>query len=201
MGIGMERVVISIFAIVAVLVFLIVFFRQVLHLVIGHYAMAAINASRTDQPTGNQRLEARQVQSQDPFHRGLDPSVITNLPVYVYKQTDQIDENGTRECVVCLRCFEDEEIAMVLPNCKHLFHAQCINMWLKSHSTCPICSSTCLRVGHLINSSQMHTRKKMDAHAKQSNYCTPNSVKACNNGRADRREKNLLSKRPVFNSS
>jgi E3 ubiquitin-protein ligase ATL41 len=31
------------------------------------------------------------------------------------------------------------ELVRRLPACKHLFHVDCIDMWLHSHSTCPIC--------------------------------------------------------------
>lgn len=34
---------------------------------------------------------------------------------------------------------EEGELIKVLPNCKHDFHSECIDKWLGSHSTCPIC--------------------------------------------------------------
>ncbi|KAL5698288.1 RING-type E3 ubiquitin transferase [Ranunculus cassubicifolius] len=43
------------------------------------------------------------------------------------------------ECSVCLSVFEDGESIRQLPRCKHSFHAQCIDMWLFSHSDCPLC--------------------------------------------------------------
>lgn len=69
---------------------------------------------------------------------GLDPSVIAALPIFVYKYSDQTD-GADVECSVCLSAIEEDEPARLLPNCKHTFHAQCIDMWLHSHSTCPIC--------------------------------------------------------------
>ncbi|XVF74342.1 hypothetical protein PTKIN_Ptkin13bG0102700 [Pterospermum kingtungense] len=43
------------------------------------------------------------------------------------------------ECVVCLLGFEDGEEVRQLHRCKHSFHAPCIDMWMYSHSNCPIC--------------------------------------------------------------
>jgi E3 ubiquitin-protein ligase ATL41 len=43
------------------------------------------------------------------------------------------------ECAVCLSIVEDEEMMRLLPNCNHSFHVGCIDKWLASHSTCPIC--------------------------------------------------------------
>ncbi|MBA0650453.1 hypothetical protein Goklo_017871, partial [Gossypium klotzschianum] len=43
------------------------------------------------------------------------------------------------ECVVCLLGFEDDEVVRQLHRCKHSFHAPCIDMWMYSHSICPIC--------------------------------------------------------------
>ncbi|KAI3918781.1 hypothetical protein MKX01_042101 [Papaver californicum] len=69
---------------------------------------------------------------------GLEPSTIASLPIYVHKQTD--DNSSCTECAVCLvNLEEEEEIARILPNCNHVFHAKCIDVWLISHSTCPIC--------------------------------------------------------------
>lgn len=43
------------------------------------------------------------------------------------------------ECVVCLLGFEDGEELRQLHRCNHSFHAPCIDMWMYSHSSCPIC--------------------------------------------------------------
>lgn len=43
------------------------------------------------------------------------------------------------ECAVCLTPFEDTEILRLLPKCKHAFHLECVDTWLVSHSTCPLC--------------------------------------------------------------
>ncbi|KAJ6855631.1 E3 ubiquitin-protein ligase ATL41-like [Populus alba x Populus x berolinensis] len=79
------------------------------------------------------------VNSGEPPRRGLDPTVIASLPVFVYQQTEGQAEDDLIECAVCLSMLEDQEMARILPNCKHKFHAQCIDKWLSSHSTCPIC--------------------------------------------------------------
>ncbi|XP_057467010.1 RING-H2 finger protein ATL52-like [Actinidia eriantha] len=43
------------------------------------------------------------------------------------------------ECAVCLCDFEEGEEVRTLPECTHYFHVPCIDMWLSSHTTCPIC--------------------------------------------------------------
>jgi hypothetical protein len=43
------------------------------------------------------------------------------------------------ECAVCLSRFEDADILRLLPKCKHAFHLDCVDTWLISHSTCPLC--------------------------------------------------------------
>lgn len=49
------------------------------------------------------------------------------------------DEASDADCVICLLGFEDGEDLEQLPRCNHSFHAPCINMWLYSHSDCPLC--------------------------------------------------------------
>ncbi|KAG6588064.1 RING-H2 finger protein ATL52, partial [Cucurbita argyrosperma subsp. argyrosperma] len=54
--------------------------------------------------------------------------------------TATIEEEGIgNECAVCLSAFEDGEEVKKLPRCTHMFHAPCIDMWLYSHSDCPLC--------------------------------------------------------------
>ena len=86
-------------------------------------------------------LTVAHVRSNEPPKTGLDPLVIQSLPMFVFKQRDAEDGAASTiiECAVCLSVLEKEEIARLLPNCKHIFHAECIDKWLSSHSTCPIC--------------------------------------------------------------
>ncbi|KAK1373963.1 RING-H2 finger protein ATL63 [Heracleum sosnowskyi] len=69
--------------------------------------------------------------------KGLEPSIISSLPLFVFKE----DKHGL-ECVICLTVFEEEEVGRKLPKCGHAFHVECIDMWLHSHSTCPICRAS-----------------------------------------------------------
>ncbi|XP_010277722.1 PREDICTED: E3 ubiquitin-protein ligase ATL41-like [Nelumbo nucifera] len=82
---------------------------------------------------------AAQPYTREPPKRGLGQSVIDSLPTFAYKQIDPLNDSTTTECAVCLSILEGGEKVRLLPNCKHLFHVDCIDMWLDSHSTCPIC--------------------------------------------------------------
>ncbi|KAF5481771.1 hypothetical protein F2P56_002399 [Juglans regia] len=67
------------------------------------------------------------------------------LSSFRYKKGVAADEQGVElndcECAVCLSAFEEGEEVRKLPQCKHSFHAPCIDMWLYSHSDCPLCRS------------------------------------------------------------
>ncbi|KAL5570985.1 hypothetical protein UlMin_020582 [Ulmus minor] len=80
-----------------------------------------------------------QTRSGEPPKTGLEPSVIASLPIFTFKSSVRDPETAPVECAVCLSSLEDEEMARLLPNCKHTFHAECIDRWLSSQSTCPIC--------------------------------------------------------------
>ncbi|KAJ0087698.1 hypothetical protein Patl1_31929 [Pistacia atlantica] len=58
-----------------------------------------------------------------------------------YQKETHVKDIGT-ECPVCLSVFTDGEEIKQLSACKHSFHASCIDMWLKSHSNCPICRAS-----------------------------------------------------------
>lgn len=46
---------------------------------------------------------------------------------------------GSVLCAVCLEDVQRGEAVRQLPACGHLFHKDCIDMWLHSHTTCPLC--------------------------------------------------------------
>ncbi|KAM0833391.1 hypothetical protein ACQ4PT_064288 [Festuca glaucescens] len=75
---------------------------------------------------------------------GLAKSVIDALPTYPYtpsgaERGGDLESGSGELCSVCLEELEDGEMVRQLPACKHLFHVECIDMWLHSHTTCPIC--------------------------------------------------------------
>ncbi|XP_040377296.1 E3 ubiquitin-protein ligase EL5-like [Oryza brachyantha] len=75
---------------------------------------------------------------------GVDPEVLRSLPVTVYRAQPPAAAKGEDgvECAVCLAELEDGEEARFLPRCGHGFHAECVDVWLESHSTCPLCRLT-----------------------------------------------------------
>eukprot|EP00262_Sarcandra_glabra_P005616 TRINITY_DN17347_c0_g1_i1.p1 TRINITY_DN17347_c0_g1~~TRINITY_DN17347_c0_g1_i1.p1 ORF type:complete len:410 (-),score=2.27 TRINITY_DN17347_c0_g1_i1:129-1358(-) len=74
--------------------------------------------------------------------RGLDPTVVQSFPTFVYSEVKGLKiGKGTLECAVCLSEFEDDETLRLLPKCDHVFHPDCIDVWLGSHTTCPVCRS------------------------------------------------------------
>ncbi|KAL2323945.1 hypothetical protein Fmac_023003 [Flemingia macrophylla] len=71
--------------------------------------------------------------------RGLSTDTIACLPSINYKTgTDQHGCNDS--CVICRVDYEDGESLTVL-SCKHLYHPECINNWLKINKVCPVCST------------------------------------------------------------
>ncbi|KAL8540774.1 hypothetical protein ACS0TY_002118 [Phlomoides rotata] len=72
--------------------------------------------------------------------RGLDPSVLETFPTFSYSEVkDHQIGKGALECAVCLNEFEENETLRLLPKCDHVFHPECIDAWLESHVTCPVC--------------------------------------------------------------
>ena len=73
-----------------------------------------------------------------PPKAGLDPVLIARvLPESIFMQADHRGE--VVECSICLSNIEEKATVRILPNCKHIFHVECIDMWLFSNTTCPVC--------------------------------------------------------------
>lgn len=74
---------------------------------------------------------------------GVDQSFIDTLPIFSYKSIIGV-KNSPFDCAVCLCEFFSEDKLRLLPKCSHAFHMDCIDTWLLSHSTCPLCRSCLL---------------------------------------------------------
>ncbi|KAK7263028.1 hypothetical protein RJT34_30612 [Clitoria ternatea] len=79
--------------------------------------------------------------AQDQRNTGESASMSHLIPAHKYeKKNDEVtegDEDAT--CAVCLGEFEEGEDLRTLPGCMHSFHVTCIDKWLSSHSSCPMC--------------------------------------------------------------
>lgn len=90
------------------------------------------NLQRT--PSGNL------VGPSDTVNHGLDPLLIKSFPTIVYSSIkDFRREKYGLECAICLVEFEDDSLLRLLTVCYHVFHQECIDLWLESHTTCPVC--------------------------------------------------------------
>lgn len=82
--------------------------------------------------TGNRCLENQR--SSD------DEKLLESLPLFSF---GSVTGNLTGvDCAVCLSKFEPDDQLRLLPLCCHAFHSSCIDAWLVTNQTCPLCRST-----------------------------------------------------------
>ncbi|KAI3452404.1 hypothetical protein Pfo_009069 [Paulownia fortunei] len=95
--------------------------------------------------------DALQRQLQQLFHlhdSGLDQAFIDALPVFSYKEV--VGPKEPFDCAVCLCEFSETDQLRLLPMCSHAFHINCIDTWLLSNSTCPLCRGALFNPGFSI---------------------------------------------------
>lgn len=68
--------------------------------------------------------------------RGLNKQEIDQIPSFRFSATTARETN--RKCVVCMGEYNNREKLRRLP-CTHDFHSKCIDKWLRSNKTCPVC--------------------------------------------------------------
>lgn len=89
---------------------------------------------------------------------GLGQAAIDALPEFAYGELSGTAAAASRkgkekaarpfDCAVCLCEFADHDRLRLLPLCGHAFHVACIDVWLRSSATCPLCR-TKLSARHL----------------------------------------------------
>lgn len=133
---------------VIVILALLFFISGLLHLLVRLLVKQRSSPSSIPESNSNRFLEmsdssAFQRQLQQLFHlhdSGLDQAFIDALPVFLYKEIVGLKEPF--DCAVCLCEFSELDKLRLLPTCSHAFHIDCIDTWLLSNSTCPLCRGT-----------------------------------------------------------
>eukprot|EP00040_Diaphanoeca_grandis_P023743 m.129620 g.129620 ORF g.129620 m.129620 type:complete len:371 (-) comp29412_c0_seq1:71-1183(-) len=83
--------------------------------------------------------EVAVLQSRDEMERLLRSWPVGPYPTKLVKVFCEEDD-GTKPCAVCFEDMQGSPRCRVLPCC-HVFHAECIDPWLRQRPTCPICVS------------------------------------------------------------
>ena len=52
-----------------------------------------------------------------------------------------------KECSICLEDFKNNEKIIILKECKHSFHIDCIKSWLSIENICPLCRNITIQDG------------------------------------------------------
>ncbi|WOL06913.1 coatomer subunit zeta-1-like [Canna indica] len=97
---------------------------------------------------------------------GLPSASIRCLPSRQFiKQTEEQDDSGSksdeqtddsgRECSICFSEFQHGQWLRPLPNCPHVFHLPCIDHWLQTNRTCPLCRANVLFEFEPVDSSMV----------------------------------------------
>ncbi|GFP90149.1 RING-H2 finger protein atl33 [Phtheirospermum japonicum] len=76
----------------------------------------------------------------NPFRRSAAASPAEAASYKAAEKDGAVDAAAINDqCPVCLSAFAEGEEIRQLGACKHAFHAACVDMWLYSHSSCPVC--------------------------------------------------------------
>ncbi|XP_042433997.1 RING-H2 finger protein ATL67-like [Zingiber officinale] len=69
---------------------------------------------------------------------GLEPVTVASFPTKKFG-AHPFSSGQDTQCTVCLAEYQEKDVLRILPFCGHTFHVICIDIWLKQHSTCPVC--------------------------------------------------------------
>nr|XP_043608023.1 RING-H2 finger protein ATL47-like [Erigeron canadensis] len=129
---------------------ILLFICVLLHFVIRYFMnkKRSVQQSSRFQESGNNNDVTYERQLQQLFNlhdSGLDQAFIDALPLFLYKELMGLKEPF--DCAVCLCEFSENDKLRLLPLCSHAFHIHCIDTWLLSNSSCPLCRGSLFSPG------------------------------------------------------
>ncbi|CAH1424659.1 unnamed protein product [Lactuca virosa] len=151
-GVKISPVILIIIIILAVLFFISGLLHLLVRFLTKYHSSTSITSLRSNRyPSTPDHTLQRQLQQLFHLHdSGLEQSFIDTLPVFMYKEVVGAN-NSSFDCAVCLSEFSEMDKLRLLPTCSHAFHINCIDTWLLSNSTCPLCRNTLFNPGFSID--------------------------------------------------
>ncbi|GJZ20128.1 putative RING-H2 finger protein ATL21A [Tanacetum coccineum] len=73
---------------------------------------------------------------------GLDEATIESYTKVILGESKRLPGLDDAACPICLSEYHVKENVRCIPECRHCFHAECIDEWLKMNGTCPICRNS-----------------------------------------------------------
>ncbi|KAF8379693.1 hypothetical protein HHK36_029137 [Tetracentron sinense] len=73
---------------------------------------------------------------------GLDEPTIDSYSKVILGESRRLPGPNGITCPICLSEYCPNETLRCIPECKHCFHADCIDEWLRKNVTCPVCRNS-----------------------------------------------------------
>ncbi|XP_066327455.1 E3 ubiquitin-protein ligase ATL4-like [Miscanthus floridulus] len=104
----------------------------------------ARRASEEEAEVGSTRRSAAAVAPEEaqPAEEVVDDEkerLIASLPLFTMASALAALPKSSPDCAVCLSPFSPDAELRLLPACRHAFHAACVDAWLRTTPSCPLC--------------------------------------------------------------
>ncbi|KAK4576734.1 hypothetical protein RGQ29_027330 [Quercus rubra] len=70
---------------------------------------------------------------------------LTRISSYESSDQEKTSSCNNHYCVICLEDYNPGDPCQRFPFCNHIFHSECIRLWLNFQLTCPICRTSIWR--------------------------------------------------------
>ncbi|CAD6262536.1 unnamed protein product [Miscanthus lutarioriparius] len=74
--------------------------------------------------------------------------LIDSLPLFTMASALAALPKSSPDCAVCLSPFTPDAELRLLPACRHAFHAACVDAWLRTTPSCPLCRAAVVALPH-----------------------------------------------------
>jgi len=76
------------------------------------------------------------------------PAIASTTSLIPFTKSTSSSSLTSPQCTICLTDLQEGEKVRTLP-CFHMFHGSCIDPWLRSNSSCPVCKTPISNPSHL----------------------------------------------------